>query len=510
MKKDVNKMLKRILVFLMFFMCINTVNAKKSVDVTTTQDLYKKCDETKDCLVLCKYNDDAADEKYKDLNNSEKAYVAYYGFDGNNIREWEIGIIRPSAEKLYTFTNAMLPYTDIYWGGYSKNGKKTWNLARIEVKSNDTMFVPYDKLSDELECPKYLNFDTDADPEICFSNEPGKCEEHNVKLKKDFSKEKDNSLKYSFLEDELKPIIDNVYNELYIFDSTTSAMINNPSKYPSEAATIIKLEEEKIKFLAEVDPELRKIYDSNKSAQDNAINYCPTLAEKLKDQKAYVETLGNINDYVTIIDNQLNFEATLREVKNTNVYTLESLERLLKYRDSSGTLKERKIKDPLTNMTYIDKLNSIYSNNVNSSVSYIRSICNNMTETNIEYDEEELRKDTKDRFTTTIYENISFDKTTQFDCGTLGELADLVKTGYFIIEIVALVILIVFTVLDYAKVILSGEQEEMKKTNKRLKTRLIIMIAILLLPALINFILGVFNIEGFNSENPLCVEIKNK
>ena len=50
----------------------------------------------------------------------------------------------------------------------------------------------------------------------------------------------------------------------------------------------------------------------------------------------------------------------------------------------------------------------------------------------------------------------------------------------------------------------------MKKTNKRLATRLIVMIVILLLPALINFVLGVFNIEGFNSENPLCVEIKNK
>jgi hypothetical protein len=43
-----------------------------------------------------------------------------------------------------------------------------------------------------------------------------------------------------------------------------------------------------------------------------------------------------------------------------------------------------------------------------------------------------------------------------------------------------------------------------------LTTRLIIAVVILLLPALINFILGVFNIEGFNSDNPLCVEIKNK
>ena len=113
-------------------------------------------------------------------------------------------------------------------------------------------------------------------------------------------------------------------------------------------------------------------------------------------------------------------------------------------------------------------------------------------------------------YETTVYKNVKLDTDSQFSCGTLGDLADLVKTGYFIIEMVALVILVVFTVLDYAKVILSGEQDEMKKTNKRLATRLIIMVVLLLLPALINFVLGVFNIEGFNSENPLCVEIKNR
>ena len=87
-------------------------------------------------------------------------------------------------------------------------------------------------------------------------------------------------------------------------------------------------------------------------------------------------------------------------------------------------------------------------------------------------------------------------------------------------EIIALILLVGLTVLDYAKVIMSGEQDEMKKSNKRLLTRIIIAALILLLPMLIKLILGVFHIEGIGSGdptdpnspnyNPLCVEIKNK
>ena len=510
MKKYRKKMLKIIPLFIMFFTCINIVNAVGINKEIETTELYKKCDGTKDCLILCIYNDDTPDDqKYKNLNNSEKAYIGYYGWDGNGINTWEIGVIRPTAEKLYTFASPILPYTNIFWGGYSKNTNATWDKAAIE--DGNILVKPYDKLNNSFECPKYINFDQSGwDAELCFSNVSGKCDDH-TDGGTDFSKEKDNSLKYNFLEKELIPIINDTYNELYIFDSTTSAMINNPKKYPSDAETIGKLENAKIQFLSDVDPDLKKIYNPNKTAQENATNYCSILSEKLKDEKAYSETLyGKINDYTDMINEQLAKSATNYNAMNKNVFTLESLNSILTYRDSSGNLQQKLIKDPETNTKLLDKLDGIYSQNVDSSIKYITNICNNMTETNVEYDGETLREDLKDKFTTTLYEKIQLDTKTQFSCGTLGDLADLVKTGYFIIEMVALVILVVFTVLDYAKVILSGEQDEMKKTNKRLATRLIIMVVLLLLPALINFVLGVFNIEGFNSENPLCVEIKNK
>ena len=501
--------LKSLILTIALFSLIPKINAA-SYDVTTTKDLYKKCDKSGDCLTLCIYNDDTQDDnKYKNLNNNEKAYIGFYGLNTNSYSNWEIGIIRASAEKLYTFTSPKLPYTNIYWGGYSKNTNATWNKAELE--DGNLITKPYDKLNISFECPQYINFDHSGwDAEICFSNKLGKCEDHKDSGT-DFSQNKDNSLKYSFLEKELIPIINDTYNELYIFDSTTSAMISNPKKYPSDVETISKLENAKIQFLSEVDNDLKKLYDANKTTQENAKNYCSILSEKLKDEKKYSETLyGRINDYANTINEQLQNSSAKYNAINKKVFTLETLNTILTYKDSSGNLQQRRINDPTTQKRLLDELNGLFSENVDSSIKYISNICNNMTETNIDYDGETLKKDLKDKFTTTLYDKIQFDTKTQFDCGTLGELADIVKTGYFIIEIIAIVILVVFTALDYAKVILNGEQDEMKKTNKRLTTRLIIAVVILLLPALINFVLGVFNIEGFNSENPLCVEIKNK
>ena len=98
----------------------------------------------------------------------------------------------------------------------------------------------------------------------------------------------------------------------------------------------------------------------------------------------------------------------------------------------------------------------------------------------------------------------------ELDCENLfaGGLAELISNAYFLIEIAAVAIFIILTALDYAKAILNGEADEIKKVNQKLIKRIIIIFVIFLLPAIINFILRLFNIEGFNSENPLCVKIK--
>ncbi|MGM9849678.1 MAG: hypothetical protein ACI31V_02130 [Bacilli bacterium] len=487
-----NKSIKKVLVGLMFLACLNTVKAGYYTKVSTT-DLYKKCNNETGCIPLCIYeakNDGAW------VDGKERAFIGFFPETESNPKSnWQIATLEYDYVAL--FEDYRLPHEGIYWENYGN--QTSWSETEA-----------YKNISEYFECPEYFYIDKKNNIELCFANETNKCESQDKAFVTDFGYGQ--PLKYNFLEEELKPIINDTYNELYIFDSTTSAMINNPTKYPAGADTIEQLEKEKVKFLSEVDPNLKGKYDASKTARENATNYCSILAETVTDEKTYSETLDKklMNEYTNLINQQLQKSAVKFNSKNANIYTIEKLASILSNKDESGNRYERQIIDPQTNTTYIDKLNSIYSLNVDSSVKYVVNICNNMTETNIEYNGETLKENLKEEFTTKIYEKITFDDKTQFSCGTLGELADLVKTGYFIIEIVALVILVVFTVLDYAKVILSGEKDEMKKTNKRLSTRLIVMVVILLLPALINFVLGVFNIEGFNSENPLCVEIKNK
>ena len=495
MKKDVNKMLKRILVFLMFFMCINTANAKSNFTISSGTDLYKNCNEDTKCIPLCVYSSNE-EEFDKEANNGEAAYIGYYYL--NNF-DWELGLI--SYDTFVYSRSTILPATDIYWSDYDdyEDEKQIpWNKVSVVSADGQSYFKPYDKLKDNFECPKYLSMDSASAGkiEVCLSNEKGTCKNQN-KIGTKFKTDRELVSNFS---DDVKKVIDDTYNELYIFGADSNNI-----------AYVDPHVDKKINFLLEADSSFRTNYDANISGQDNIKNYCSILAENLKDEDKYFSSLtSNVVDYRETLNKQLQESATRLEVRNREVYTDETLSSLLTIIDSSGNKKYRKIIDDATGQTYIEKLHSLYAQNTIKSLNYARDLCNTIPGNNISYDETKLKNMLTNHYETTVYENLKLDLDTQFDCGTLGELADLVKTGYFIIEIVALVILIVFTVLDYAKVILSGEQDEMKKTNKRLKTRLIIMIVILLLPALINFILGVFNIEGFNSENPLCVEIKNK
>ena len=100
------------------------------------------------------------------------------------------------------------------------------------------------------------------------------------------------------------------------------------------------------------------------------------------------------------------------------------------------------------------------------------------------------------------------DKT--YDCTFLSDIVDLLKTGYFIIEVISIVILIVFSILDYSKVIVNGEPDEMKKSNQKLAKRIVIALIIFILPALVNFILPWFGINGVNSKDPLCRQTVSK
>ena len=504
MKKSKTTILKIASLFTVFFTCINIVNAweSKNFNVEYGDNLYARCNESNKCIPICIYsaNKEADDDVTK--NNGEVAYIGYY-YSGKS--EWEIGFesMNFMSGWVLIYTNStILPATDIYWSNFrdfENEKQRPWNKA-TEDNSDGTVWKPYDKLKSDFQCPEFItrdNIDSTGTTELCLSNQKGTCKKQNDLFATHF--EDDRSLKSSFAED-VGNVINDTYNKLFIFGSDSNDM-----------AYVDPHMDKKIDFLLTADSSFKKNYDTNKSGQENLKNYCPILAENLKDEDKYFSSLTtNVTDYRDMLNKQLQESATTLGVRNKEIYTDETLSSLLTLVDSSGNTKYRKIMDEATGQTYIEKLHSLYAQNTIKSLNYARETCNAIPGNNIQYDETKLKNMLTTNYETTVYENVKLDTDSTFDCGTLGELADLVKTGYFIIEIVALVILVVFTVLDYAKVILSGEQDQMKKTNKRLATRLIVMIVILLLPALINFVLGVFNIEGFNSENPLCVEIKNK
>lgn len=486
MKKLNTKILKKMFFFILVFMCISRVSASKDFNSKYPSKLYDRCNEDSKCIPICTYAAISSEQYDANATNGEIAYIGYYYSE----HAWELAVLI-DQELVYT-KSKILPTSKIYWSNLNAVEKvkdKKWNKA-----------PEYDMLKNDFKCPDFFTYDEiGANYEMCFSNFSNTCKEQNSTFTMGGTKfEKDRSLKYRYTSD-IKNVIEDTYDNLFLFGSDSYNMIYVDPHM-----------DKKINFLLEADASFKKNYDVNKNRQENIKNYCPILAENLKDEDKYFESLtSNATSYKEMVDKQLQESATKLNVRNKEVYNDETLSSLLTLVDSSGNKKYRQINDE-TGQPYIEKLHSLYAQNTIKSLNYIRETCNATTNTKIEYDEAKLKNKLTTHYESTIYENVNVDIDSTFSCGTLGELADLVKTGYFIIEIIAIVILVVFTALDYAKVILSGEQDEMKKTNKRLATRLIIAVVILLLPALINFVLGVFNIEGFNSENPLCVEIKNK
>ena len=157
-------------------------------------------------------------------------------------------------------------------------------------------------------------------------------------------------------------------------------------------------------------------------------------------------------------------------------------------------------------------LTSLYSLNVHTSVSYISSMCSEEGVTiNVGDNFQQGLDNAKQHLDLHMYKDPQIDLSeADFDCSFLTDVADIISTGYFIIEMVGLAILVIFTAMDYVKIFLNDNADELKKANSNFIKRLIIAVILFLLPALVNFALRIFKIEGINSEHPLCVQISNK
>ena len=73
-----------------------------------------------------------------------------------------------------------------------------------------------------------------------------------------------------------------------------------------------------------------------------------------------------------------------------------------------------------------------------------------------------------------------------------------------IIKVAALVLTLIFGMLDFFKGVASGNADAMKKMWNNFSKRLIAVIILFLLPVMIEFILGLVNISGIDASNPLC------
>jgi len=103
------------------------------------------------------------------------------------------------------------------------------------------------------------------------------------------------------------------------------------------------------------------------------------------------------------------------------------------------------------------------------------------------------------------FDDLTFEKNNLLDCDVLfgeesEELKDFVKVLYNLVRILIPVIVIVFSSLDFAKVVLSGSEDDMKKVTQRFIKRLLIAVAIFLVPLVMKFILTIaYNIWGILS-----------
>lgn len=90
-------------------------------------------------------------------------------------------------------------------------------------------------------------------------------------------------------------------------------------------------------------------------------------------------------------------------------------------------------------------------------------------------------------------------------CGIFGDTTwDIINTLYGIVKVLIPVLVVILGMIDFASVVFSGEDKDMKIAGQRFVKRIIIGIVLLLLPAILGFI---FNLVGF-SEGCLAELIK--
>ncbi len=95
-----------------------------------------------------------------------------------------------------------------------------------------------------------------------------------------------------------------------------------------------------------------------------------------------------------------------------------------------------------------------------------------------------------------LLNGISEIKSGKLSCGSIGKVIVFMQKIFNLIKVAAFLLLIVFTAIDFTKAVSVSDDDAMKKALNKFVKRSVITVIIVLLPSLINLILGLVAISG--------------
>lgn len=512
------KIVKYMIAMLFTFTCITSVNAFQNVarSVAASEGMCP----SGSCVKLCEYDDRAANlitknqmdpvwlKEYENGNVDlfqNFTFIGYY-YNGDKgvparllpsnkgwvfsfpvykedqfLKTIGTGVVDTKLGGLIYYSIwSDIPSDDIY----SLENVQSMEELKTSSLSNWKDTALYRNLNSNMECPKFIYGNTS----IGFYN---------------FSALGDGiPLVYSF-KSEAEDILKNSLSELSwrFYIGPKSADFENTKRIQFISDVENSIDEgypksnngEKINFVMENgSPKKESLekycpYFKNLIEKDKGLSYSEKLYERHKDV------------YKAKINEILQKYADTASVRDTAIYTYDNLYTVLSYIDNNT--KGYRIES-------FKNFENLLVEDITDSLDYLAKSCS-AAGVSFEYDKSVASGKLSNHSLYTYTDpEIKFD--TEYSCSILSDFADVISTGYFIIEMIGLAILIVLSSMDYLKIFLNDNSDELKKANGNLAKRLGIVVVLFLLPAFINVLFSIFKIEGVNSEHPLCVQISNK
>lgn len=78
-------------------------------------------------------------------------------------------------------------------------------------------------------------------------------------------------------------------------------------------------------------------------------------------------------------------------------------------------------------------------------------------------------------------------------CNSVAPIAEYLSQLLWIICVASIIILVIMTAINFVQAIVGSEEDKLLKAFKNLKTRIIVLILLLLLPTIVSFVIGIYN-----------------